>query len=52
MVINVKVDKVKYMAFVIGNLTTPNAISEFMRKNGSTITNETVDSYLKMLENA
>lgn len=23
-----------------------------MRKNGTTITNETVDSYLKMLENA
>ena len=43
---------IKYMASVIGNLTTPNAIAEFMRKNGSTITNETVDSYLKMLENA
>ncbi len=40
---------IKYMASVIGNLTTPNAIAEFMRKNGSTITNETVDSYLKML---
>ena len=43
---------IKYMASVIGNLTTPNAIAEFMRKNGSTITNETVDSYPKMLENA
>ena len=43
---------IKYMASVIGNLTTPNAIAEFMKKNGSTITNETVDSYLKMLENA
>lgn len=43
---------IKYMASVIGNLTTPYAIAEFMRKNGSTITNETVDSYLKMLENA
>ena len=41
-----------YMASVIGNLTTPNTISEFLRKNGTTITNETVDSYLKMLENA
>ena len=40
------------MASVIGNLTTPNAIAEFMKKNGSNITNETVDSYLKMLENA
>lgn len=43
---------IKYMASVIGNLTTPNSIAEFMKKNGSIITNETVDSYLKMLENA
>lgn len=43
---------IKYMASTIGNLTTPNSIAEFMRKNGSSITNETVDSYLKMLENA
>lgn len=42
----------KYMASVIGNLTTPHAIAEFMKKNGTVITNETVDSYLKMLENA
>ena len=42
---------IKYMASCIGNLTNPNAIAEFMRKNGSSITNETVDSYLKMLEN-
>ena len=43
---------IKYMASTIGNLTTPYAIAEFMKKNGSSITNETVDSYLKMLENA
>ena len=43
---------IKYMASAIGNLTTPYAISEFMKKNGSSITSETVDSYLKMLENA
>ncbi len=43
---------IKYMSSVIGNLTTPNAIAEFMKKNGSIISNETVDSYLKMLENA
>ncbi len=43
---------IKYMASTIGNLTTPNSIAEFMKKNGSTITSETVDSYLKMLENA
>lgn len=43
---------IKYMASVIGNLTTPNTIAEFMKKNGTSITNETVDAYLKMLENA
>lgn len=43
---------IKYIASVIGNLTTPYSIAEFMRKNGSIITNETVDSYLKMLESA
>ena len=43
---------IKYMASCIGNLTTPNSIAEFMKKNGSSISNETVDSYLKMLENA
>ena len=40
------------MASVIGNLTTPYSIAEFMRKNGSSISHETIDSYLKMLENA
>ncbi len=43
---------IKYMASTIGNLTTPYKIAEFMKQNGSLITNETVDSYLKMLENA
>jgi predicted AAA+ superfamily ATPase len=43
---------IKYMASVIGCFTTPNAIAEFMRKNGTKTTSETVDSYLKMLENA
>ncbi len=43
---------IKYMASTIGNFTTPNSIAEFMRKNGSVITNETIDAYLKMLENA
>lgn len=43
---------IKYMSSVIGSLTTPNKIADFMKKNGSSITNETVDSYLKMLENA
>lgn len=43
---------IKYIASVIGNLTNPYSIAEYMKKNGSTITNETVDNYLKMLENA
>ena len=43
---------IKYIASTVGNLTTPYKIAEFMKKNGSTITNETVNSYLKMLENA
>lgn len=43
---------IKYMASCIGNLTNPSAISYFMKKSGSNITNETVDLYLKMLENA
>lgn len=43
---------IKYMSTCIGSLTTPNSIAEFMKKNGSNITNETVDSYLKMIENA
>ena len=43
---------IKYMSSCIGNLTTPNSIADFMKKNGSSITNETVDAYLKMIENA
>ena len=43
---------IKYMASVIGCLTTPNAIDKKKKKNGSKISNETVDNYLKMLENA
>ncbi len=43
---------IKYMSSCIGTLATPNSISDFMKKNGSNISNETVDSYLKMIENA
>ena len=43
---------IKYMASCIGNLTTPTAIADFMKKNGSVVTHETIDSYLKMIENA
>ena len=42
----------KYVASTIGTLITPNAISEFLTKNGYKTHNETIDSYLKMLENA
>ena len=43
---------IKYMASCIGNLTTPTAIADFMKKNGSAVNHETIDSYLKMIENA
>ncbi len=43
---------IKYIASCIGNLTSPTAIADFMRKNGSTVSHETIDLYLKMIENA
>lgn len=43
---------IKYMASCIGNLLSTNSIAEFMKRNGNPISNETVDAYLKMLENA
>jgi predicted AAA+ superfamily ATPase len=42
----------KYMASVIANLTNPTSIADFLNQNGTNTTNETIDSYLKMLENA
>ena len=42
----------RYMSTVIGTLINPSSISYFMKKNGSNIDNETVDKYLKMIENA
>ena len=42
----------QYMSTVIGSLINPSSIAEFMKKNGSSIDNETVDKYLKMIENA
>lgn len=41
----------RYMSTVIGTLINPSFISDFMKKNGSNIDNETVDKYLKMIEN-
>ncbi len=43
---------IKYMASVIGNLVTSNGIAEFMKQSGTNINYETVDAYLKMLENS
>lgn len=42
----------RYTSTVIGTLINPSSISDFMKKNGSNIDNETVDKYLKMIENA
>lgn len=42
----------RYMSTVVGTLINPSSISDFMKKNGSNIDNETVDKYLKMIENA
>lgn len=42
----------RYMSTVIGTLINPSFISDFMKKNGSNIDNETVDKYLKRIENA
>lgn len=42
----------QYMSTVIGTLVNPSSIADFMKKNGSSIDNETVDKYLKMIENA
>ena len=41
-----------YMSTIIGTLINPSSIADFMKKNGSSIDNETVDKYLKMIENA
>lgn len=42
----------QYMSIVIGTLINPSSIADFMKKSGSSIDNETVDKYLKMIENA
>jgi predicted AAA+ superfamily ATPase len=42
----------KYMASTIANLTNPKSIADFLNQNGTSTTNETIDAYLKMLENA
>lgn len=42
----------QYMSTVIGTLINPSSIADFMKKSGSSIDNETVDKYLKMIENA
>lgn len=42
----------RYVSSTIGNYITPSSIADFLNKNGSNTRNETIDSYLKMLENA
>ena len=42
----------QYMSTVIGTLINPSSIADFMKRSGSSIDNETVDKYLKMIENA
>lgn len=42
----------QYMSTIIGTLINPSSIADFMKKNGGSIDNETVDKYLKMIENA
>ena len=41
-----------YMASTIGNLVSPSGVTEYLNKNGRNTHHETIDSYLKMLENA
>ena len=41
-----------YLSSVIGNLTSISKIVEFLNKAGNKTHNETIDNYLKMLENA
>ena len=42
----------QFTSSVIGNLTSATNITDYLNKSGRKIHNETVDSYLKMLENA
>ena len=42
----------QYMSTVIETLINPSSIADFMKNNGSSIDNETVNKYLKMIENA
>lgn len=42
----------RYIASVIGNLTTSSSITDFLNRSGSKVHNETIDNYLKMLENS
>ena len=42
----------KYIASAIGNLITPHSIADYLINNGYNTRNETIDVYLKMLENA
>jgi len=43
---------VKYVFDNVGNITSPKKISDYLNNEGRKTTSETIDNYLKMLENA
>jgi len=43
---------IKFIASNIGNIVSPKSISDYLSNGGTNPTNETVDNYLKMFENA
>lgn len=42
----------KFIAYNIGNITSTKRISDYLNSSGRRTTSDTIDSYLKMLENA
>lgn len=43
---------IKYVFDNVGNITSPKKISDYLNSEGRKTTSETIDNYLKMLENA
>ena len=43
---------VRFMAGNIGNITSTKGISDYLTSAGRKTTNDTIDNYLKLLENA
>lgn len=42
----------RYIVSTVGSLTNPSKVADFLNRNSTNTRNETIDSYLKMLENA